>query len=158
MEIYVDGAGSNQKTLCGGWAYVVYDNNKYITSKSGGAKDTTNNRMELQAVVEAMSDYAQSFSEITIYCDSAYIVNCIQQKWYLNWEANGWITSKKTPVLNKDLWIKLLSLYRTGTFKIVKVAGHTGVHGNIMADKLAVQEKKKQEGLLICQELSSLHL
>ena len=54
MEIYVDGAGSNQKTLCGGWAYVVYDNNKYITSKSGGAKDTTNNRMELQAVIEAM--------------------------------------------------------------------------------------------------------
>ena len=105
-----------------------------------------------------MSDYAQFFSEITIYCDSAYIVNCIQQKWYLNWEANGWITSKKTPVLNKDLWIKLLSLYRTGNFKIVKVAGHTGIHGNAMADKLAVQEKKKQEGLLICQELSSLHL
>ena len=156
-DIYVDGAGSNQKTLCGGWAYVVYEDGQQVHHDSGGARYTTNNRMELMAVLEAMK-YSAGFDNVNIYCDSAYIVNCLKDKWYLNWRKNGWRTAKKTPVLNRELWEEILKLYENYNFNIVKVKGHSDCQGNIMADSLAVQEKKRQEGLLECQELSSLCL
>ena len=75
--------------------------------------------------------------EIEVFSDSAYMVNCIQKKWYEKWQKNGWKTSKKGPVENKDLWIKLLNLISPFNVKFHKVAGHSGIELNEMADKLA---------------------
>lgn len=151
-KIYTDGAGSNQKTLCGGWAFVVYDDDKVIHSAAGGATYTTNNRMEMTALIEGMK-YSNKFEDVTFYIDSAYIVNCLKEKWYLKWRTNGWVTSKKTPVLNKDLWEQILELYENSCFKIEKVKAHSTTEGNILADSLAVEQKKKKEGELLCKEL-----
>lgn len=152
IEIYTDGAGSNQKTLCGGWAFVVFKDGKQVFNKCGCATNTTNNRMELKALLEAMR-YAAGFEPVTFYVDSAYITNCFKDKWYVKWEQNNWMTSKKSPVLNKDLWESILQLYKFNNFTVLKVKAHDKCQGNIIADRLAVEQKKKQEGLLICNQL-----
>lgn len=151
IEIYVDGAGSNQKTLCGGWAYVVLEENKVLDCMSGGAQNTTNNRMELQALLEAMKRYYNK-ENVVYYCDSAYVVNCLEQKWFVNWRNNGWKTAKKTAVVNRDLWEEIIELYDSYNLTVKKVKGHSDCYGNQLADKFAVHEKKIQEEQLNCQK------
>lgn len=152
LKIYTDGSckgngGSNSR---GGWAFVFIDEEEEIILKlSGGELNTTNNRMELTAVIEAIrvaEVFAKSHRVIycEIYTDSAYIHNCIKQKWYKNWESNGWITSKKTPVLNKDLWMQLVPYFEDARFDFFKVKGHTGKQDwNDMVDKLAQSAAEK---------------
>lgn len=95
-------------------------------------KGTTNQRMELQAVLEASAwSYAsirRAFDEVHIYTDSAYIHNCREQKWYDNWQNNGWINSKKEPVANKDLWEQIIQFFDHPQFYFHKVAGHSTNH------------------------------
>lgn len=152
LKIYTDGSckgngGSNSR---GGWAFVFINEEEEIILKlSGGELNTTNNRMELTAVIEAIriaEIFAKSHRVIycEIYTDSAYIHNCIKQKWYKNWESNGWITSKKTPVLNKDLWMQLVPYFEDARFNFFKVKGHTGKQDwNDMVDKLAQSAAEK---------------
>ena len=152
LKIYTDGSckgngGSNSR---GGWAFVFINEEEEIILKlSGGELNTTNNRMELTAVIEAIrvaEVFAKSHRVIycEIYTDSAYIHNCIKQKWYKNWQSNGWITSKKTPVLNKDLWMQLVRYFEDARFDFFKVKGHTGKQDwNDMVDKLAQSAAEK---------------
>ena len=152
LKIYTDGSckgngGSNSR---GGWAFVFINEEEEIILKlSGGELNTTNNRMELTAVIEAIriaEIFAKSHRVIycEIYTDSAYIHNCIKQKWYKNWQSNGWITSKKTPVLNKDLWMQLVPYFEDARFDFFKVKGHTGKQDwNDMVDKLAQNAAEK---------------
>jgi ribonuclease HI len=126
---YTDGAcsGNQHDTNIGGWGAVL----QYGPHKKeifGGEKNTTNNRMELMAVIEALKLIKETDVEIEIYSDSAYVVECFRKKWYVNWEKNAWKNSQKKPVENKELWETLLVLYRQ--FSLVtffKVKGHLNV-------------------------------
>ena len=147
MIIYTDGATSNngKENAYGGWAFVVVDdNNNFIYSKSGSLNNTTNNICELTAVIEACY-YAlgnsSAFEKVEIISDSAYIINCYNQKWYYSWQRNGWRNSKKEPVANKELWEELIPFFEKVEFEFVKVKGHAENKWNNLADELAVKAK-----------------
>jgi len=137
--IYTDGAcaGNQSSENKGGYgAVLIYnDNRKEIF---GGEINTTNNKMELRGCIEALKSLKRKDIPIELYTDSAYICNCINQKWYINWRKNGWINSKKKPVENKGLWVDLLDLFESfNNIKFLKVKGHSGVELNELADRLA---------------------
>ncbi len=138
IVIYCDGACSdNQKrTNLGGWGAVIL-RGREVLEIHGGEKNTTNNRMELTACIQALEQVAEADAPITIYADSAYLVNCINQKWYERWRRNGWVTAKKTPVENQDLWKQLLPFIEKKQVVFKKVKGHAGVKYNERADQLA---------------------
>lgn len=132
--VYTDGACSHNPGP-GGWAAVLMykEHHKEI---SGGEAVTTNNRMELTAVIEALSLLKEP-CRVKVHSDSAYIVNCMKQKWYEKWAKNGWMTSGKKPVENQDLWKKLLQLMEKHDVEFVKVKGHSNVTWNNRCDELA---------------------
>ncbi|QSX06893.1 ribonuclease HI [Sedimentibacter sp. zth1] len=137
--IYSDGACSNnqsEKNFGGYGAVLIYKDN--VKKVYGGEINTTNNVMELTAIIKALEMLKRKDIPVEVYSDSAYIVNCINNKWYVNWRKNGWKTSKKTPVENKQLWEKLLlQIESLKIFNIIKVKGHAGDTYNEMADELA---------------------
>lgn len=137
--IYTDGAcsGNQHTNNVGGYgAVLIYNNHR--KEIFGGEKNTTNNRMELKAPIEALKLIKKNDISIEIYTDSAYLCNCMNQKWYVNWQKNGWLNSKKKPVENKELWQELLRLVDEFTdIKFIKVKGHSGVELNEKADELA---------------------
>lgn len=139
IKLYTDGACKNNQDNInhGGWGvYLEYkEHNKEFF---GGEKNTTNNRMELKAVIEGLKAIKRKDYPVVIYTDSAYISDCFNQEWYKSWIKNNWKRAKNKEVLNKDLWQELLEL--KDTFKevnFVRVPGHSGVYGNEKADQLA---------------------
>lgn len=134
VEIYTDGACSGNPGP-GGWAAVLLykETEKEI---SGFVKETTNNRMELTAVIEGLNILKQS-CKVTIYSDSAYVCNAFLQGWIISWELNGWKTSKKTPVENQDLWKLLVNCTKDHQVTWVKVKGHSDNKYNNRCDELA---------------------
>ena len=144
MKIYTDGACSSKNNL-GGWAFVIIPNNTTNPLIFSGKKEnTTNNQMELQAMLEALKylDNNKIGEEVFIYTDSAYIANCFKDKWYIKWMSNNWITSSKTPVKNRELWENILNIYlKTKNVKIEYVKGHSDNYYNNLADKVAVQAR-----------------
>jgi len=136
-EVYTDGACSNNQAAGmqpGGWGVVFTDGRTF----SGGMIQTTNNRMELTAAIEALKN-TPSGSQVTIFSDSAYVINAFNQNWIKNWIRNGWKTSQGKPVENQDLWKSLVPLTQDREVKWVKVKGHSGNKWNEIADQLAVQ-------------------
>ena len=146
--IYTDGAASNNgyDNAIGGYGWVIELPNEKPIVYGGTVNNATNNQMELTAMISALSfvqgqidsDRKYSNQEIFVYTDSAYIVNCYTQKWYINWEKNGWVNSKKQPVANKELWENLIPFFNRPNIHIVKVKGHANIPGNLIADKVAV--------------------
>lgn len=136
--IYCDGAcsGNQYEKNVGGWGAVLQYKDR-VKEIYGGEKNTTNNRMELTACIKALEQVKLKNARIEIYCDSAYIVNCFRQGWRLKWQRNGWMTSKKEPVENRDLWEQLISLVDQHQVAFQKVKGHAGVELNERADQLA---------------------
>lgn len=126
IYLYTDGAcsGNQFDENIGGWGAIL----QYGQHKKeiyGGEKNTTNNKMELTAVIEALKLINDNDVSIEIYSDSSYVVECFNKKWYINWEKNGWKTSKKTPVENQALWIELIQLYRSfAEVQFYRVKGH----------------------------------
>ena len=139
-DIYTDGACSGNPGP-GGWgAILMYkDAKKEI---SGGCKQTTNNIMEITAVVEALKCLKVE-SNVQVYSDSAYCINCYQDHWYLKWQMNGWLNSKKQPVANKELWEKLIPYFNDSRFSFKKVKGHSGNQLNELVDKMAVAARQE---------------
>ncbi len=133
INIYTDGACSGNPGP-GGWG-VYIDNNGEIIELSGNESETTNNRMELQAIIEALS-YFSDISKINLFTDSKYVIDGANS-WMVNWKKNGWQTAQKKPVKNKDLWIKLDTLIQTHKLTWNWVKGHDGNFGNVRADYLA---------------------
>ena len=126
INIYTDGAcsGNQNENNVGGWGTILEagENQKELY---GGASNTTNNIMELTAVLEGLKSLKSYNHHVCIYSDSAYIVNCFNQKWYVKWKTNGWKTSQKTPVENKSIWVELIDLVeKIDTVKFYKVKGH----------------------------------
>jgi ribonuclease HI len=130
--VYTDGACAGNPGR-GGWAWAVEPEGEPFGS--GGAPQTTNQRMELQAVLEALRSLP---GDLTIVSDSTYVVHCFRDKWWVKWKANGWRNSKKEPVANTDIWMPLVELVqqRQPTFRWVK--GHSGDRMNDLVDRLAV--------------------
>ena len=134
VDIYTDGAcrGNPGK---GGWgAILVYGSTE--KELSGGERTTTNNRMELSAVIMALSALKER-CEVTLYSDSKYIVDAIEKKWVYSWKEKGWRKADKSPALNSDLWEKLLLLLDKHDVTLVWVKGHAGHAYNERCDKLA---------------------
>lgn len=139
---FTDGATSKNgsKEAVGAWAWAQIENDEIVTSGWDYVAPATNNRCELLAVIHACTHaLAQNKLPATIYSDSAYIVNCYNQKWYKNWKYNGWVNSKREPVANKDLWEKLIPFFEDKDFIFTKVKGHNGVFGNEVVDTIAKQ-------------------
>lgn len=134
VTIYTDGACSGNPGP-GGWGAVLMygEHRKEI---SGGDAHTTNNRMELTGPIEALELLKQP-CKVRLYSDSAYLVNAFKQRWIANWQRNGWQTSQKKPVENKELWQRLLELCRTHEVEFIKVKGHADNAENNRCDELA---------------------
>ncbi len=132
--IYTDGACSGNPGP-GGWGTILMykDNKKEI---SGGLKNTTNNVMELTAVIEGLK-LLKFPCNVHLYSDSAYVVNAFNQNWIKNWVKNNWKTSDKKDVKNKELWQELLSLTKTPKVTFHKVKGHADNEFNNRCDELA---------------------
>jgi len=134
VTIYTDGACSGNPGP-GGWAAVLM-HNEHRKELSGGEKLTTNNRMELTAVIEALKRLKEP-CRVKVHSDSAYLVNCFRQGWYRAWQMNGWKNSKNEPVENRDLWEELLRLMDIHQVEYVKVKGHSDSEWNNRCDLLA---------------------
>ena len=102
IVIYTDG-GCSGNPGPGGWAFVVSENGEIREYRSGGDQSTTNNKMELTGAISALSALKEP-CRVTLYTDSQYIVNAINQKWLENWKKRGWKKADKSPVLNRELW------------------------------------------------------
>lgn len=133
IELFTDGACKGNPGV-GGWGVLINNSNNFIELK-GTQRQTTNNRMELIAVIEGLKSIKEN-ENIEITTDSMYVKNGINQ-WINNWKRNGWKTAAKKPVKNKDLWQQLDELVQNYSIKWIWVKGHSGHPGNERADQLA---------------------
>lgn len=147
IQIYTDGSSLGNPGP-GGWGMVVVENNKIIKELGGYDKNTTNNRMELMAVIESLKHITKNYkkNDLTIFADSSYVLLGITS-WVHNWEKNGWRTANKKEVLNQDLWKELIGLVRGYDNKInwEKVKGHSGHIYNDKADEIATSKALAQK-------------
>lgn len=139
IEIYTDGSSMKSRS---GWGFVAVRNGEIIHTESGQeSSDKTNQQMELIAAIRGLSWWANTFHSltdtVTIFSDSAYLINCYIERWYDNWQANGWYNSKKEPVANKTLWQRLIPFFENDRCSFLKIKGHSGHTFNELADKLA---------------------
>jgi len=135
IRIYTDGACSGNPGK-GGWGALIQENDDE-KKLSGSELNTTNNRMELTAVIKALEHYDEA-KEIEVFTDSKYVMQGITE-WIKNWKSNHWKTSQKKDVKNKDLWVLLDTVSAKHDIKWSWVKGHAGDYGNEIADKLATQ-------------------
>ncbi len=134
VTIYTDGACSGNPGP-GGWGCVLMYN-QHRKESSGGAENTTNNRMEITAALEALKLLKEP-CQVDLYTDSAYLCNALEKKWLETWSRNGWKTASKSNVENQDLWKELLTLLEQHDVKFHKVKGHADNEFNNRCDKLA---------------------
>jgi ribonuclease HI len=131
LEVWTDGACSGNPGP-GGWAWATRDGQQ----DSGGAPHTTNQRMEIQAALEAVTALP---GPLVVVSDSTYVVNCFRDEWWRGWLARGWTTSAKKPVANRELWEPLVAIVRErGDVSFRWVKGHSGDQMNDLVDALAV--------------------
>ena len=133
IKVYTDGACKGNPGQ-GGWGALILEND---TTREiyGGESNTTNNRMELMAVIRAL-ELLKEQNDITVFTDSTYVQKGISE-WIINWKRNGWKSSNKKSVKNKDLWIELDNLNDLMSVKWQWIKGHAGHSGNERADYLA---------------------
>ena len=143
VEIYTDGACSGNPGP-GGWGAILRWNAEERRLQ-GGEPDTTNNRMELLAAIRGLEALKRPCA-VDLYSDSAYLVNGFAKGWIANWQRNGWLTSGKKPVVNQDLWRRLLELAETHDVSWHKVKGHSDNAFNNACDAMATEEAAKWKG------------
>lgn len=137
IVVYTDGS-SRGNPGNGGWGTIMINEHENTVLEMGGsAAQTTNNKMELTAAIQALTQIKDKTTEVIIHSDSAYVINGIT-KWVFGWEKNGWMTSQKEPVLNSDLWKKLMNAtkHHEGKISWAKVKGHSGEALNERADAI----------------------
>ena len=140
VTIYTDGACSGNPGP-GGWGAIL----EYMGHEkelSGGEKNTTNNRMELTAVIKALQALKEPCT-VELYSDSKYVIDALQKGWAVSWRKRGWIKSDKKPALNPDLWTILLDLGEMHDVRYHWGKGHASYPKNYRCDELAVGEWKK---------------
>ncbi|WP_206460161.1 ribonuclease H family protein [Anaerovorax sp. IOR16] len=128
IKIYTDGAcsGNQNESNIGGWGAIL-EYGEHIKELYGGEANTTNNRMEMMALLNALSALKKDGQIISVFSDSSYLMNCFREKWYINWKKNNWKTSKKTDVENRDLWEALLALVEKHNIQFYRVKGHVNL-------------------------------
>lgn len=141
INIYTDGAcsGNQSKNNIGGWGCIL----EYGSHKKelyGGEIDTTNNRMEMMALIAAFSALKETGLTVRVFSDSAYLVDCFNKKWYEKWQKNGWVTANKTPVENQDLWMTLLLEVAKHNVTFYRIKGHL----NLKAKESILQENHRK--------------
>lgn len=132
--LFTDGACSGNPGK-GGWAAII--KNEKETKIAGAYEKTTNNRMELIALIKGLQNINNN-SFVDFYSDSQYIINALTKNWIKSWQNNGWKTANKKPVANKDLWEKVIELSSRVTLNPIWVRGHDGHPENEICDKMAV--------------------
>lgn len=140
VDIFTDGACSGNPGP-GGWGAILRFGS-IEKELSGGEASTTNNRMEMTAVISALSALKES-CEVTVFSDSKYVIDSITLGWAEGWKKRGWVKSDKKPALNADLWEVLLELLKKHKVTFVWVKGHAGHPENERCDTLAVMESRK---------------
>ncbi|KQS34425.1 ribonuclease HI [Pedobacter sp. Leaf194] len=142
IEIYTDGAASGNPGP-GGYGTILRSG-KHYKELSGGFRMTTNNRMELLAVIKGLEALKSLNQEVTIYSDSKYVVDAVEKKWVF-----GWVTKQFKDKKNKDLWLRFLELYKLHKVKFVWIKGHNDHPENERCDRLAVAASQNKQNLLI---------
>ena len=129
LRIYTDGgcSGNQSAQNFGGWGAIL-EYGEHRKELYGGEKNTTNNRMELTAVIEAFKALKGPGYTIEVFSDSSYVMNCFREEWYVSWENNGWKNAAKKPVENQELWKELLTLVRQHNVKFFRVKGHVNLN------------------------------
>lgn len=143
IQIFTDGACSGNPGP-GGWGAIL----RYKAHEkelSGGEAETTNNRMELMALIAALEQLKEP-CEIDLCSDSQYVINGLQKGWAKGWRARGWKKADKSPALNSDLWARLLDLSEAHTIHYNWIKGHAGHPENERCDQLAVAQSKAHGG------------
>lgn len=140
VELFCDGACDTAARL-GGWATILKASGKELVL-SGGERDTTNNRMELNALLQGLKALKRP-CVVRVVTDSQYLRKAFTDGWILKWMRGGWKTASNEPVKNQDLWEELIALARVHELTFVWVRGHAGHGENERVDKLAVEERKK---------------
>ncbi len=140
VELFTDGACSGNPGP-GGWGAILRFGS-HEKELSGGEKNTTNNRMELTAVIEGLLALKEPCN-VTLTTDSKYVADGLSKGWAANWKKNGWRKADKKPALNPDLWDELLRLAEIHTLTINWIKGHAGHSENERCDALAVAESQK---------------
>ena len=126
INIYTDGAcsGNQYDENIGGWGAIL-EYGEHQKELWGGEVNTTNNRMEMTALLEALKSLTQDDLTLKVFSDSSYLIECFTKKWYIKWQMNGWMTSSKTPVENKELWEALLQqINRQKDIQFCRIKGH----------------------------------
>lgn len=141
LKIYTDGAcsGNQNENNVGGWGAVL-EYGEHQKELFGGTANTTNNRMEMLALVEALDAVKKKNQTIEVFSDSSYLMNCFREKWYVAWLKNNWMNSSKKPVENRDLWEKLLLLTEGHNISYYRVKGHVNLNSKT-TDFNALYEK-----------------
>jgi len=140
VVVHTDGACSGNPGP-GGWAAILSYNGRE-RELSGGERQTTNNRMELQAAIAALQGLTEP-CEVRLHTDSKYVVQAFNERWIPGWQRRGWLTSAKQPVANRDLWEQLIELAAVHHVEWIWVRGHASVTLNERCDRLAVAERDR---------------
>jgi len=142
IEIFTDGASSGNPGP-GGYG-VVLRSGPHYKELSAGFRKTTNNRMELMAVIVGLEALTKPGQDVVIYSDSKYVVDAVEKKWVFGWMSKGFAGKK-----NKDLWIRFLQIYKQHKVRFQWVKGHAGHPENERCDRLAVAAAQQKDKLLI---------
>ena len=128
LKIYTDGAcsGNQNEENLGGWGAIL-EFGENIKELHGGEPNTTNNRMELTAVIEAFKALKRDGLKVQVFTDSSYVANCFRESWHVTWRKNGWKNAKKEPVENRELWEDLLSFVEKNSVIFYRVKGHVNL-------------------------------
>lgn len=132
LRIYTDGgcAGNQSDENLGGWGAVL-EFGEHRKELFGSEANTTNNRMEMTALLEAFRALKKDGQTIEVFSDSSYLMDCFRKKWYVNWQKNGWKNAKKQPVENKDLWVELLPYLDKHSISFFRVKGHVNLASKV---------------------------
>ena len=144
VSVYTDGACSGNPGP-GGWGAILMCG-EHKREISGGEANTTNNRMELMAVIQALSMLKEPCI-VDLWSDSQYVINGLGKGWAKEWKAHGWKKADRKPALNSDLWDRLLTLTDTHSMRYHWVKGHAENKYNNRCDELAVSESQKYNGI-----------
>ena len=148
FTIYTDGACSNNPGP-GGYGVVITNHKNFVKELSGSYKLTTNNRMELMAVIKGLEFFKEP-SKIIVCSDSKYIIDAVNQGWLDRWNNNNWYRNGRDIVKNKDLWKSLLGVLHGHSVKFVWIKGHSGDKLNERCDKLAVSAIHNLDQVIDC--------
>lgn len=129
LRIYTDGgcSGNQSSENYGGWGAIL-EFGEHRKEIFGAAVNTTNNRMELTAVIQAFRALNREGQTVEVFSDSSYVSNCFRERWYVSWEKNNWRNAAKKSVENQELWRELLALVRQHDVKFYRVKGHVNLN------------------------------